>query len=63
MNTVVTYTQGIVENSLPSVGQVAGRIDSLLSVSEIMRRTVEEFGDTLGALGDRYLAHRDRGQG
>jgi enoyl-[acyl-carrier protein] reductase II len=55
MNTVVTYTQGIVENSLPSVGQVAGRIDSLLPVSEIMRRTVEEFGETLTALGDRYL--------
>jgi enoyl-[acyl-carrier protein] reductase II len=55
MNTGITYMQGILENALPSVGQVAGRIDSLLPVSEIMRRTVEEFGETLGALGDRYL--------
>jgi enoyl-[acyl-carrier protein] reductase II len=55
MNTVVTYTQGIVENALPSVGQVAGRIDSLLPVAEIMRQTVEEFGETIRALGDRYL--------
>ena len=45
--TVVTYTQGIVENSLPSVGQVAGRIDSLLPVSEIMRQTVTEFGEAV----------------
>jgi enoyl-[acyl-carrier protein] reductase II len=58
MNTVVTYTEGIVENSLPSVGQVAGRIDSLLPVAEIMRRTVEEFGETVQALGDRYLPSR-----
>ena len=55
MNTVVTYTQGVVENALPSVGQVAGRIDSLLPVSEIMRRTVEEFGEAVGGLRDRYL--------
>ena len=55
MNTIHTYTQGIVENSLPSVGQVAGRIDSLLPVAEIMRQTVEEFGETIRALGDRYL--------
>ena len=55
MNTVVTYTQGVVENALPSVGQVAGRIDSLLPVSEIMRRTVEEFGEAVRGLRDRYL--------
>ncbi len=54
-NVIATYTQGIVENSLPSVGQVAGRIDSLLPVSEIMRQTVEEFGATIRALGERYL--------
>ena len=47
MNTVVTYTQGILENSLPSVGQVAGRIDSLLPVAEIMRQTVDEFGEAV----------------
>ena len=53
--TVVTYTQGIVENSLPSVGQVAGRIDSVLPVSEIMRQTVAEFGDAARRLGEQYL--------
>ena len=36
-NVLATYTEGIVENSLPSVGQVAGRIESLLSVAEIMQ--------------------------
>jgi enoyl-[acyl-carrier protein] reductase II len=54
-NVLATYTQGIIENSLPSVGQVAGRIDSLLPVSEIMRKTVEEFGETIEQLGERYL--------
>jgi enoyl-[acyl-carrier protein] reductase II len=55
MNTVITYTEGTVENSLPSVGQVAGRIDSLLPVAEIMRRTVEEFAATIEQLGVAYL--------
>ena len=54
-NVLATYTEGIVENSLPSVGQVAGRIDSLLPVAEIMRNTVEEFGEVVGQLGERYL--------
>jgi enoyl-[acyl-carrier protein] reductase II len=55
MNTGITYMEGILENALPSVGQVAGRIDSLLPAAEIVRRTVEEFGETLSALGERYL--------
>jgi enoyl-[acyl-carrier protein] reductase II len=55
-NVVTTYTEGIVENSLPSVGQVAGRIDSLLPVAEIIRRTVEEFAATVEQLGARYLS-------
>ena len=42
-NVLATYTEGIVENSLPSMGQVAGRIDSLLPVADIMRKTIEEF--------------------
>ena len=37
-NVLTTYTQGIVENSLPSIGQVAGRIESLLPVAEIMQQ-------------------------
>jgi enoyl-[acyl-carrier protein] reductase II len=59
-NVLTTYTEGIVENSLPSVGQVAGRIDSLLPVAEIIRRTVEEFAATVESLGARYLS-RDPG--
>ena len=55
-NTLTTYTQGVVENALPSVGQVAGRIESLLPVSEIMRRTVDEFATTIEQLGRRYLS-------
>ena len=57
-NVLATYTQGIVENSLPSIGQVAGRIDSLLPVAEIMRQTVEEFAGTIQQLGARYLPKR-----
>ena len=59
-NVLATYTQGIIENSLPSVGQVAGRIDSLLPVAEIMRKTVEEFGETIQQLGERYLRGSSR---
>ena len=55
-NVGLTYTEGIIENSIPSVGQVAGRIDSLLPVAEIMRATVEEFGAVVEQLGTRYLA-------
>ena len=54
------YTQGIVENSLPSIGQVAGRIDSLLPVADIMRKTVEEFGETIQRLAERYLSESSR---
>src|SRR6185312_13012332 len=54
-NVLTTYTQGIVENSLPSIGQVAGRIESLLPVAEIMRQTVEEFAETIQQLAARYL--------
>jgi enoyl-[acyl-carrier protein] reductase II len=54
-NVLATYTEGVVENSLPSVGQVAGRIESLLPVADIMRQTVDEFATTIQQLGDRYL--------
>ncbi len=55
-NVLGTYLEGILENSIPSVGQVAGRIDALLPVAEIIRATVEEFGEVLGSLATRYLA-------
>ena len=59
-NVLATYTEGIVENSLPSVGQVAGRIDSLLPVADIMRQTVEEFAETIEQLAERYVPERSR---
>ena len=59
-NVLATYTEGIVENSLPSIGQVAGRIDSLLPVADIMRQTVEEFAETIQMLGERYLPGSSR---
>ena len=59
-NVLATYTEGIVENSLPSIGQVAGRIDSLLPVAEIMRQTVEQFAETILMLGERYLPGTSR---
>ena len=43
----------------PQLGQVAGRIDEILPVAEIIRRTVAEFGDVLTDLADRYLAGAD----
>ncbi len=50
------YEGGDMEASLPQLGQVAGRIDEILSATEIIRRTVAEFEVTLTALADRYLA-------
>ncbi len=49
------YRDGDLNASLAQIGQVAGRIDEILPVAEIIRLTVEEFGDVLGGLADRYL--------
>jgi enoyl-[acyl-carrier protein] reductase II len=54
-NVRLTYTEGVVENSLPSIGQVAGRIESLVPVAEIMDKTVAEFSDTIRQLAACYL--------
>jgi NAD(P)H-dependent flavin oxidoreductase YrpB (nitropropane dioxygenase family) len=40
------------------VGQVAGRIDSLLPAAEIIRQMVDEFGEAVRGLAERYL-HTD----
>ncbi|MEO5898960.1 MAG: nitronate monooxygenase [Ilumatobacteraceae bacterium] len=50
------YRDGDINASLPQLGQVAGRIDAIQPVAEIIRQTVEEFAATLGALAHRYLA-------
>ncbi len=53
------YFGGDMEASLALTGQVAGRIDEVLPVAEIIRRTVAEFGDVLSELADSYLAGAD----
>src|SRR6195952_599538 len=49
------YRDGDINASLPQLGQVAGRIEAIQPVAEIIRQTVEEFEATLGALAHRYL--------
>jgi enoyl-[acyl-carrier protein] reductase II len=60
---VRTYTEGIVENSMPAVGQVAGLIESVLPVAEIMHATIEEFGRTIQQLAENYLPLSERSPG
>jgi enoyl-[acyl-carrier protein] reductase II len=54
-NTLDLYERGDFEGTLPQLGAVAGRIEEILPVAEIIRRTVEEFETVLGALAERYL--------
>lgn len=49
------YDDGDMEASLPQLGAVAGRIEEILPAAEIIRRTVEEFGEILGELAQRYV--------
>jgi enoyl-[acyl-carrier protein] reductase II len=55
-NALDLYFGGDMEASLALSGQVAGRIDEVLPVAEIIERTVAEFGEVLSGLVDRYLA-------
>jgi len=54
-NTLALYDDGEFEGTLPQLGAVAGRIEEILPASEIVRRTVEEFGDVLERLAGRYV--------
>ena len=54
-NTLRLYEEGDFEDTLPQLGAVAGRIEEILPVAEIIRRTVAEFEDILGNLANRYL--------
>lgn len=58
-NVGTTYSRGELEGSLASVGQVAGRINSLLSVDRIVATTVDEFGSVLTQLWQRHLTGND----
>ncbi len=44
------------EAAIPLSGQVAGRIDSVRPVAEIVADVKREFFETIGALSGRYLA-------
>jgi enoyl-[acyl-carrier protein] reductase II len=55
-NTLRLYEDGEFEGTIPQLGAVAGRIEEILPAAEIIRRTVAEFEDTLGALAERYIA-------
>lgn len=48
------YFGGDMEASIALSGQVAGRIDSIKPVAEILRETVDEFYATTTALAQRY---------
>lgn len=48
------YFGGDMEASIALSGQVAGRIESIKPVAEIIRETVGEFNDTIQALSKRY---------
>ncbi len=49
------YFGGDMEGCIALTGQVAGRIDRVEPVAEILERCVTEFGDVLDAMADRYL--------
>jgi enoyl-[acyl-carrier protein] reductase II len=49
------YFRGDMEASIALCGQVAGRIDSVKPVKQIIDETVAEFFATIGGLGRRYI--------
>lgn len=49
------YFGGDMEASIALSGQVAGRIDSVRPVADIIRDTVDEFFDVVGSLARTYL--------
>jgi enoyl-[acyl-carrier protein] reductase II len=54
-NTFALYEDGVFEDTLPQLGAVAGRIEEILPAAEIIRRTVDEFVDTVRGLAGRYV--------
>lgn len=49
------YEEGDMEVGFASVGQVSGRVEGVLPVADIIRRTVAEFGQVVGRLADAHL--------
>lgn len=52
------YFGGDMEASIALTGQVAGRIDSVRGVAEIIAEVREEFFAVIGSLADQYLTDR-----
>ena len=48
------YFGGDMEAAIPLTGQVAGRIDAVRPVAEIIAEIREEFFSVLGNLGSKY---------
>jgi enoyl-[acyl-carrier protein] reductase II len=49
------YHHGDMNASLPQLGEVAGRIDAIQPVADIIRETIAEFESVLSVLAGRYL--------
>lgn len=50
------YFEGKLEAGIALTGQVAGRIEAVLSVADIVARTMSEFEETIARLADTYGA-------
>ena len=50
------YFEGDLEAGVALTGQVAGRIEAVLPVAEVIENTVREFGETLEQLSKAYLS-------
>ena len=53
-NALSLYFGGDMEASIALSGQVAGRIDSVKPVAQIIAETVAEFEETIGRMAQRY---------
>jgi enoyl-[acyl-carrier protein] reductase II len=53
-NALALYFGGDMEASIALSGQVAGRIDEVKPVAQILRETIEEFEATIAELSSRY---------
>ena len=52
------YFEGDLDAAFAFGGQVAGRIDTVESVDDIIRETMTEFHEVVAQLARRYPAHR-----
>jgi len=50
------YFGGDMESAIPLSGQVAGRIDSIMSAREVIEQTMAEFNDIMQNLAGQYAS-------